>query len=182
MYQIHIGDPYKTFKNDDTICVTTNGIVKEGGKAVMGKGTALFAREVFGVDTKLGDYLKQHGNRSFFLGEYTFPSEEEFQAIYKKTRDKRFFIPSDFKNSFGKTLKLATFPTKYDWRDKSDLNLIEQSAKQIVSIADKFKLEKIYIPLPGGLNGGLHWQAVKSRLNCLDERFIIYSRSENDFK
>ena len=48
-------NPFKSLKGDGTeaICVTTNGIVMQNGKAVMGAGIAKFVRDSFpGVDSK----------------------------------------------------------------------------------------------------------------------------------
>lgn len=55
-----------------------------------------------------------------------------------------------------KNKKIISFPTKYDWRDKSDLELIEQSAKELCKIADKFEMKCVLVPAPGCECGGLH--------------------------
>ena len=52
----------------EAVCVTTNGIVKQNGCAVMGKGIALEADNLFHVSGKLGQYLQTYGNRPFNLG------------------------------------------------------------------------------------------------------------------
>jgi hypothetical protein len=163
MYTIKAGNPYEWFREGDVICTTTNGIVRKNGCAVMGRGNARFVRDVFGVDRKLGSYLHQYGNRAFYLGEYVFPKLEGFE-------------PSE-----GKKVKIATFPTKHHWRDKSDPDLIEESSKQLVSLADKFGFSKVYVPIPGGSNGKLKWKEIEPRLCSLDERFVIYSLEEGDF-
>lgn len=180
MHKLFVGNPYEIFEIGDVICTTTNGIAKKNGDAVMGRGNAEFVRDVFHVEGLLGKYLKQYGNRAFFLGEYTFPSESEFQKLYKK-KNNVMYHPERFENSFGKTLKLASFPTKHHWRDPSDLNLIETSANQMMNIANKFNLKRIYVPIPGGSNGKLKWEDIQPRLTGLDERFIVYSLDEEDF-
>lgn len=88
--------------------------------------------------------------------------------------------------------RLMTFPTKNDWRNKSDLSLIETSCKELVhwlnSIRDFFanelriKLEdgkaKIYMVRPGCGNGGLDWKDVKPVLEkYLDDRFIVIEKN-----
>ena len=52
----------------DVLCITTNGFVKNNGRAVMGAGIAKTARDTIpGVDLKLGALLNKHGNRCFRL-------------------------------------------------------------------------------------------------------------------
>jgi hypothetical protein len=154
MYQTWVGNPYDVFNEGDVICVTTNGEIKKDGYAVMGRGSAQFARDTFHVDQLLGQYISKYGNRVFSLGKHQY-NEKSFVML--------------------------TFPTKNGFRGKSDINLIETSAKQIKAVADKYHLKKIYIPIPGCSNGHLKWKQVKERLRILDERFIIYSLEESSF-
>lgn len=71
---------------------------------------------------------------------------------------------------------IITLPTKRHWRDRSDIWLIEASAKQVVEIADKFNLSKIALPRPGCGNGGLSWDYVKPLISdILDDRFVVVS-------
>lgn len=47
----------------DAICITTNGNIKKTGKAVMGAGCALDARNKYpNIDLKLGKLIKSNGN------------------------------------------------------------------------------------------------------------------------
>ena len=157
-YSTEIINPFKSIKGDGTeaICVTTNGIVMQNGKAVMGAGIAKFVRDTFpGVDSKLGDFLSKYGNRAFNLG------TQEYE---------------------GKKFRLISFPTKNDWKDKSDLSLIEKSANELVSISDKFDLKKVYLPAPGCSHGQLKWKEVEKKLSSLDDRFTITSLDKKTFK
>lgn len=55
-------------KPDHVICITTNGIVKNNGECVMGRGCALEAtRKVPGIAKVLGQHIKSHGNVPVFL-------------------------------------------------------------------------------------------------------------------
>lgn len=156
MYQIYIGNPYYSFQDGDVICTTTNGEIKKDGKAVMGRGNAKFVRDTFpGVDTLLGKCLQKYGNRVVPLGKQQFN---------------------------GKEFTLLTFPTKNAWRDKSDLALIQKSAKEIKQLADHYQFQTIYLPIPGCSNGQLNWSDVKEVLTDLDARFIIYSLDARDFE
>ena len=72
---------------------------------------------------------------------------------------------------------IVSFPTKHDWRDKSDIELIRKSASELVSMADKFGWHKIILPRPGCGYGQLNWGAVKGIIDpILDERFYIISK------
>jgi hypothetical protein len=60
---------------------------------------------------------------------------------------------------------IITFPTKHNWRDKSSLELIEQSAKELLNTYVKALQTgvspDIYMPKPGCGNGGLTWEEVE---------------------
>ena len=71
---------------------------------------------------------------------------------------------------------ILSFPTKNHYSEKSDLELIEASAKKIKLMADKFYWTKVAIPAPGVGLGGLSWtKQVQPLLDqILDDRFIIH--------
>lgn len=155
MFQTWVGNPYNIAEDYDVICITTNGETRANGRAVMGRGNAKFARDNFeNIDAKLGNYLKCYGNRCFNLGVYRYKNKE---------------------------FTIASFPTKRYWRYKSDPNLIEKSAIQIVEMANKFDWKRTYVPITGCGNGGLKWSQVKGLLQVLDDRFVIYSLDEKLF-
>lgn len=72
---------------------------------------------------------------------------------------------------------LFSFPTKNDWKDKSDIDLIVRSCKQLVEIADNLHLSqplRVYLPKPGCANGQLSWPVVNRVISdILDDRFIV---------
>lgn len=157
-FKTKVENPFNSISGDGTeaICVTTNGMVRKNGKAVMGAGVAKFVRDTFpDIDEKLGRFISQYGNRTFNLG------TQEYE---------------------GKRFRLISFPTKNDWKDKSDLNLIEKSANELVSLSYKFDLKNIYLPVPGCSNGQLEWRDVSKRLTSLDDRFTITSLDKKIFK
>ena len=115
----------------DAICVTTNGIVKSDGKAVMGKGIALQARNLFpGIDVALAGHLKLWGN---------IPAIIWHDAM----------------------CKIVSFPTKNDWKDKSSLELIDQSAFLLSHMIEGYGWTKVAMTKPGCGNGGLNWADVE---------------------
>lgn len=138
--------------NSEGICITTNGIVKRNGCAVLGAGLAKTANTLLNIDRKLGIYLTKYGNRVFNLGRY---------------------------NINDRTFNVISFPTKHDWRDNSDINLIRTSCVQLVQLCDKFNITKCYLPPVGCGLGKLDYnKQVKPLLsNILDDRFVVVLRN-----
>ena len=131
----------------EAVCVTTNGIIKSDGRAVMGAGIAREANERFNLDLTLAKFLKETGNNVYDLG------------IHQNS------------DSF---MHIISFPTKNHWRYKSDLGLIERSAYQLAKLADRMGLTKVYLPPVGCGNGGRNWDTeVSQLLHSLDERFVV---------
>lgn len=72
---------------------------------------------------------------------------------------------------------IVSFPTKYHYKEKSCITLVERSTKELVEIANWFKLETIYLPKVGCGLGNLDWNKVKPLLErYLDDRFIVVSK------
>lgn len=140
-----IGDIWEQ-KNADVICIPTNGIVTWRGHNVMGKGLAKEARLKFPLLPEvLGGMIKGHGNTINVLTQF----------------------------KVGNAL-LVSFPTKHDWRDNSNLELIEQSAKILKSLADFNKWKKVVLPKVGCGQGNLKWTIVNPILEqYFDDRFFI---------
>lgn len=136
---------------NDAVCVTTNGMVKNNGYAVMGAGIAKQANQLFNCSYKLGSLLSKHGNHVFNLG---------------------------LVRAYGITYRLFTFPTKHDWRNNSDLKLITQSAHELVHFCNCFNIQTCYLPPVGCGLGNLDWETqVKPILSpILDDRFIVILR------
>ena len=149
----------------DSICITTNGIVGNDGKALMGAGTAGAAASKWpAVRANLGHCLKDRPNYPYVIG--MLDKENNFQNTSLKIIKEK-----DFK------CLIWSFPTKDDFRFKSIPKLIEQSASLMVKNADKLDLKKVLIPLPGcgRGTGKLSWtKDVKPLLEpILDDRFWI---------
>jgi len=69
---------------------------------------------------------------------------------------------------------IFTFPTKHNWWEPADSQLIIASAKLLMQHLDKFGIAEIAIPRPGVGNGQLKWTDVKPLLqDILDNRCII---------
>ena len=142
-----VGNAWKVIDEYDALCITTNGVIKKNGCAVMGAGIAKECSNLFpSVPRVLGNLMSKHGNRVMKLGEVN-----------------------------GRT-SLLSFPTKHNWWEIADIDLIEKSCKELVELADKFGYKKILLPRPGCGNGKLKWNDVKVVLEkYLDDRFYIIS-------
>lgn len=70
--------------------------------------------------------------------------------------------------------KIIIFPVKHNWYEKADINLIEQSAKELKGMT--FLLPSnicFYLVRPGCGNGQLNWIDIKPVLEkYLDDRFV----------
>lgn len=144
----------------DAVCVTTNGVLRANGRAVMGAGIAKYARDTFrGVDKRLGENIKMYGNRAFSLG-WQWPITAAPERSPWKQANK---------------FMLLSFPTKHHWKDNSDVSLIRESCRQAMSLADEHNLDSIYMPCPGCSNGHLDYgRDVRPILmKELDERFVV---------
>lgn len=142
--------------DNSALCVTTNGMIKKNGEAVMGAGIAKAVCQRYGnqVAITLAKKLKEKGNHTHALG-YC-------------------------KNKNGKYL-LFSFPTKHDWKDQSDINLIIQSANELVQLCNNMGIKSCFLPRPGCSNGKLNWDTVKTSIApILDDRFIIVTQSKFD--
>lgn len=136
-------------KMADAVCFTSNGVIKKDGRLVMGAGVAKQFRDTFSdLDQQAGTAVKQYGH------------------ICQIVRDTIYL---------GNLFSIVSFPTKYNWRDKSDIKLIESSMFELIDMANKYGWKTVYLPAPGVNNGELSWDnEVKPLLEkWLDPRFII---------
>lgn len=71
--------------------------------------------------------------------------------------------------------KLFSFPTKYHWRQNSDIQLIKRSAKELVAISKKSSAKRILLTRPGCGNGNLRWEDVKIAIQDIlyEDKFVI---------
>lgn len=145
----NIFDLPNLYSNPSTcaVCVTTNGIIKKDGSAVMGKGIALSANNRYCIAKELAVKLQRFGN-------HVHRMETAKNCNYH----------------------LLTFPTKQDWKNPSSLNLILQSANELISYCDAHQIQYCFLPKPGCSCGQLDWDSqVKPILEpLLDDRFYIY--------
>jgi hypothetical protein len=130
----------------DALAIPTNGTLKKNGHAVMGKGVALQAAQIWpNMPMRLGMLVKLDGNHVHAL---------------MKPFDKRIWV---------------TFPTKHQWFDKqADMDLIKRSCQELKTKADDFGWNRLCLPRPGCGAGGLKWENVKPVCEeFFDDRFVI---------
>lgn len=150
MLEIQGVDIFKIASGDtEAICITTNGVCKVNGDAVMGKGIAKTADEMFHLSKTLGYLLRTQGSRVYHMGKYSVKGCEPYNVF--------------------------TFPTKHHWHDNSDIELIKQSAKELVVLCDIYGITKCYLPPVGcGCGGLLYDLDVRPIISeLLDDRFIV---------
>lgn len=69
---------------------------------------------------------------------------------------------------------IISFPTKHDWRQPSDFDLIRESTINLRILTDYYSFGAVYLTPPGCGNGGLNWNEVEPVISpILDERFYI---------
>ena len=142
--------------SSEAAVVTTNGMCRANGRAVMGAGIAKYVRDnMNGSDLVRGVMLKLNGNHAYLLG--------------------RFQDPNRLDDNLDPWVSVITMPTKHDWREPSTINLIARSAHELIEIADKNHLSKIYLPAPGCNHGGLDYAAQVRPViaKILDPRFVV---------
>lgn len=140
------GNAWKLLKDYDALCVTTNGMVKKDGTQVMGRGIASQAKKRYkGIEKVHGTILKKNGLK--------------VQQIW-------------YDNNYD--CAILAFPTKHNWYEDGDIELIENSCYELMEYIDRKRYKKVILPKPGCSNGNLDWKKVKNVIeDILDERVFV---------
>lgn len=152
----------------DAICITTNGFVKSNGRCVMGRGCAKTALNRYpGIDLFMGNMIKERGNIPYMLVQDngTFicsfpvkPITEIFNGNNAVSHMKNKFQMGDIVPG---------------WAAVANLNIIEQSASTLSTMATVMGWYEIALPRPGCGAGELNWGTVKPILEkYLDDKFV----------
>lgn len=152
----------------DVHCVTTNGFIKNDGRAVMGAGNAKQAVQIYsGIDITLGHEIKKNGNVVNKIWDvpliYAFPVKPEY-------------VISNGANVLGRLSNESNKGKRLPgWMAKSDISLILKSARHLVMIADAEGWKRVIVPRPGCGNGELDWETqVRGPLRRIfDDRFLV---------
>ena len=133
----------------DVRLITTNGLVKKNGEAVMGRGVALQAKTRYpGLAQCVGGVILAYGNH--------------------------VQINLGLDAPFG----LGIFPTKHNWFEKSDITLIKQSAEELKTMANIYPTLLFLLPRPGTGNGGLLYKDVKPAIeDILPDNVLVITNA-----
>lgn len=151
--------------NVDAICITTNGMWLDNGRAAMGGGCAgVCAKRWPETAIRLGTCLKNFlTNVPFVIGALDADGKY-IEPKLPMIRAKKFKV------------LIFSFPTIDNLMDGAKMRLIENSAKELKVLVDRFDLKGIMVPRPGVGIGGLNWSDVKPILEpYMDDRFTIVS-------
>lgn len=134
------------WQKGNIVCTTTNGFVKKSGEAVMGRGNALaMAQLIPELPKLLGSFINKYGNRVGFIYQRSviaFPVKP-VSGNYDQ-------LLSHIKKRYPETaINIPGF-----WC-KADPNIIEISMNQLNLLIEKFKLDEVWLPIPGVNNGQL---------------------------
>lgn len=142
---------YAVEHDAQALCVLTNMTVRNG-RLVMGAGQAREAKLRF-------PELPTHWGGIY---EYRRQADDsDVLAMHWHLRAQQPYI-------------LVSFPTKRLPSDMADLELIRQSAQELVKLADELEWTRIVLPRPGCGLGGLKWEQVEPVLaETFDDRFTI---------
>jgi hypothetical protein len=162
----------------DAICISTNGFVKKSGEAVMGRGCAQEAKKRWpGIEYELGRCIRQRGNIAHRIAS---PTNSQWPIPYTivsfPVKPKKFYPTADRSNVVRHQRdRMRAGEPAPGWAAVADLELIKQSALDLVSMADTMGWSHIVLPRPGCGHGELSWEdQVKPVLEeILDDRFSV---------
>lgn len=132
----------------DAKCITTNGVTRKDGAAVMGRGVALQCKQRYpGIEFEFGRRIREANNHVTIIG----------------------------REAIAERFPLIVFPVKHRWDQAADLALIERSAHELVRlVSNRWKV--ITLPRPGCGNGQRSWEEVRPIIEpILDDRFVVVS-------
>jgi hypothetical protein len=89
-------------------------------------------------------------------------------------------ILGSFINKYGNHVfclgyNLISFPTKYHWKQDSDIELIKRSAQELVTLLKNNPARRVLLTRPGCGSGNLKWSEIKIVIQDIlaDNKFII---------
>lgn len=154
----------------DALCITTNGFRKANGECVMGRGCALEATKRFpDIASHLGALIGKYSNRVMRL---KVMPEGPILVSFPVKPVSEPLLPDEsnvVRHMRGKTERVVP-----GWACVASTDIILQSARQLMDMADKYGWKKVVLPRPGCGAGELSWSDVKPLLeSVLDHRFHV---------
>jgi len=149
----------------DGIAITTNRNYTKDGHACMGGGCAKQCVDLWpNTSTRLAQCLKNFGTNIPFIIGALDTSGQYAEPNHKMIKAKKF-----------KAL-IFSFPTINDLMQGADLELIKNSATEMINMVNRYELGSVLLGRPGAGIGGLSWAEVKNVIDkILDDRFTIVS-------
>jgi hypothetical protein len=138
---------------DGAIGIPTNGYLTSKGKAVMGKGLALQAKQKY-PDSELGlaNLIKTHGHHVGFIlmnpVKLLSIPVKPVSKVLASEKDKDCILPH-VRHLYPVGVTAPGFHCK------AELNIIENSLLELLEFMPENDLETVYLPLLGCGNGGL---------------------------
>ena len=161
----------------DAICITTNGFIKRNNEAVMGRGCAKQAADMFPrLKKSFGTKMRKEGNFPHVIYKtdtydlISFPVKPE-AAMYGNGAHV-------IKRYKGKFKRKDIVP---GWMCTAETDIIERSCKLLNTLVDFQEYKVIVLPRPGCGAGELKWTNVKPILEKhLDNRFYCVTYRKKD--
>lgn len=153
------------------ICVTTNGFVKKDGTAVMGRGNALaMAKIIPELPKNLATHLTKYGNTVGLIYDriIAFPVKPD-KGNWEDALD-------HIKKNHHKTDSIPGF-----WC-KASPTIIEKSLNRLNQLIDFYKLNEVYLPVPGVKNGALNLADIDHILQKANKQIIFCSNDTQFYK
>lgn len=135
------GDMWSTLGKTDLFCITTNSMVRQDGRLVMGRGIAKQAIQRFPHLHMIAGSQITHGCGSG--GRYGLI---QVPGLYNSTR-------------------IGLYQVKYHWRDRADLALILHSARRLRHLMNIHTEWRVDLNFPGIGNGHLDVGSIKGILD-----------------
>ena len=150
----------------DALCITTNGFIKSNGECVMGKGCAKQLVEYYPETPRLlGQAIKQNGN----VVNHILTAGVPVLSFPVKPARATFTGNNAVRHMLNKFNLGDSVP---GWACVADIEIIKQSAHQLLDYANQYNLTNILLPYAGCGAGELDWNDVFPVLDSiLDSRF-----------
>ena len=132
------------------IAISTNGFVKRNGEAVMGRGCAKQAKDLWiDAPARLGTYIRSNGN----VPGYLFINGGEGPSADR----------------------LMILPVKHNWWERADETLVHNSIAFLMHEAHAWPDWTFHVPRLGCGNGKLSWEGlVRPWMAVLPDTVIVH--------
>lgn len=158
------------------VCITTNGFVKSNGYAVMGRGCAKQAADMWpALPATLGDRLRAYGNHVHWLGNVGSDFVGHLNLVSFPVKPTSSPCKTDKSNVVAHMRKhFQPGQTVPGWACVAELSIIQRSCYELVQLVTTNAFHKVVLPRPGCGAGELNWNDVKPVLQkWLDDRFHV---------